>query len=453
MGTKKVNISARKPRGKVVVKNTKGVKNIQIKNQKQIIVLSAVLLLVIVVAVLLYNMFLSNSFKSYKIAMDWYGFNIMYNNKKANSLQRVTKSEAIKVLTSVITNKKSEDKINVELVNTQQYANEIWVEYAQKYGADIECDAQNEKNSITKFEAIILATKEVSTFLQIDIPNDIELKFKNISTFGDEEKIWIAKAVNIGLMENNTKNIDIKTIAKKGDINKIAITILEKYATVYYKTLFNKYEANTTHAAIVTDSASLPSNYEIYPYVINTIDKEIYEIPMTIQMEEMKATPIEAYQKRGDGYAITANNIEQYLDTILNVDYTTINKTNILNKLKDYVTFDISTNDAEIQEYVKYVVENKIKLIGKANVLLPILYNDGITYKLRVKVEFEIVNSNTDTNLLLGDTNIKYTGNKFTTYLDIPVGIVYGSDGLRMYNLTSVMSYIVKDNANIEVAK
>ena len=51
------------------------------------------------------------------------------------------------------------------------------------------------------------------------------------------------------------------------------------------------------------------------------------------------------------------------------------------------------------EEYVKYVKDNQIQIEGSATVLLPIVYYDDIDYRVRTKLEFKIVNSNTNENI------------------------------------------------------
>ena len=123
-----------------------------------------------------------------------------------------------------------------------------------------------------------------------------------------------------------------------------------------------------------------------------------------------------------------------------------------MSSIKGKVVYSITTDD--VKEYVDYVKVNKIKLEGKATPLLPIMYNNGEQYVIRTKVTFKVISSNTDINLLFGDEDysVKYDGNEFEVYIDVPTGMTMDSRSLRIY-IASMANNLAKFSSNITVTK
>src|SRR5699024_2310158 len=74
--------------------------------------------------------------------------------------------------------------------------------------------------------------------------------------------------------------------------------------------------------------------------------------------------------------------------------------------------------------YVDYVIQNEIKIEGNAKVQMPIIYYDGMRYRVRVKLEFEILNSKTGKDILYMDINNSkedYQKQKYIMYVDVPL--------------------------------
>lgn len=389
------------------------------------------------------NIYLSTKYKEYQIKMENYGLNTLYNNQKANSAQKVTKAEAAKVVIGSILNKK--DVSGLTGMSKTEYKNEDFVNFAINQGLISDKDlSKKTKDQKAKYvDTSILLVNTVEQILNKKLDESSTAKYKNINKYKEEDKSNILKAAQLEIY-SKTKGYLINDKIYKGELNKMIITIVEKYATLYYK-------ASQLDVSLVTDKTKMPSNYKDFPYIVNNITKEEYEMPFDIIAKDRYMDPNAEYKKRVDLYAQTDDKIATYFDTILNVDYKTINNEDFYNNIKDVLAYSY-TNDS-MNEYVKYVKDNKIKLKGTVKVLLPVIYNDGEFNRVRVKIEFKILNSKTNKNILLPDVftgdNIKYTGKTFEFYADIQMGIVLQGSSLRVY-IQSLPNDIIGNDIKIK---
>ena len=113
--------------------------------------------------------------------------------------------------------------------------------------------------------------------------------------------------------------------------------------------------------------------------------------------------------------------------------------------MKDNILRYVLYGTEGLKEYVNYVKSNKIIIQGKSTVMFPTIYFDGLEYNVRMKLEFEIKNSNTRDNLLYMDpinsdsTKVKYNNDKYTVYIDAKMGnAIGGSNALYNDNITIV---------------
>ena len=97
---------------------------------------------------------------------------------------------------------------------------------------------------------------------------------------------------------------------------------------------------------------------------------------------------------------------------------------------------------------IKHRKTNKIIIEGKAEAQLPVFYLDGVRYRARIKLTFEIKNSDTDKNILLGDSNreneVTYKNKKYTVYIDAPMGTTLLNNSLLL-DLEPVIDLMVND--------
>lgn len=202
---------------------------------------------------------------------------------------------------------------------------------------------------------------------------------------------------------------------------------------------------------INTNKETMPSNSNIYPYTLTTVDKSVYEIPFyKPEGEKRYIDPISVYERRKAYYPEIAFNMESYMDGILNIDYNTITKEDLISRISSDCYYRIL--DEDIDAYINYVKTNKIKITGTSHVQMPILYYDGLCYRVRTKIEFSIDNAIVKENLLLGDLNsaqkISYSKDKYSLIVDIPTGFKEEKLFLYVLNMGRIQDMIAGSIGN-----
>lgn len=274
----------------------------------------------------------------------------------------------------------------------------------------------------TKSKAAIFAMVAITELKEIPITASQCLKPELMSYVYNYELPYVNMALSVGLLENTEQDINGALLTKAE---------LDKMLTIYASAFVTNYAYNTVMygndlAHLVTDPDKLPSNSDVYPYILDFAPKEIYElIP-----EELIEPPIQLENYIYYLYPNTVGYWNEALDSVLNVDYSSLYPAeNIRNSYLTYISlmygqkyFDFFNKT--IDEYKQYIIDNEIILSGDATVLLPIVYRgkDDVYYRVRVKLEFEVIHSKTNKNLLLYDRDVTYNGNKFEVYVDLFAG-------------------------------
>ena len=409
-----------------------------IKKYKKVYLLALMLIIVAAVVVLSYigirNLILSKKYGKYEIKMDNYGFSLMYTNQSAKSYQKVTRVEMVKIILASIYN--TADITNLGFIPTGAYEDDEWVELAKAIKM-IDEDYITEKNYdeiATYKEALIAYLNARGNLLELPISSKKESNFKNLYSFTQEEQVYINDAAYNGLIENKKGKLKIDKDMYKGEFNMLVIKFVEKYNTYVP-------EGET----VVTKEESKPKNSDIYPYILYSVDKETYEYKGINEGGVDYKTPLETYKYRKDYYDQVEFRSEQYYNTILNVDYNTIDKEKFLETASEFLRFEYKE---QINSYVDYVKENKIVISGKAKVQFPIFYLDGIRYRARIKLVFKIENSDTDKNILLGDVlrndEVTYTKDSYEIYIDAPMGTSMLSTALFL-DMEPIIDLMVND--------
>lgn len=386
-------------------------------------------------------------YKKYTDKMNEYGYSTLYNNDKASAVQSVTNEELLKVAIGAIKNKTDISKLYYTSTSDMSENNK-WLKYAESIGVAQNINSSNLNNKATKIDSIIYVVNLVERLLRVEIEQaNLKMKESKLSEFTEDEQRIIAKAVTLGLIKNSNSGLSNNPIIK-GELNKLVITIVEKYATVYYKTIGPDNNGNIVKQDVnlVTTNKDKPKNYKEYPYIVDNIEKEIYELDYNILTKAKFKTPKEVYKTMGYLYSQTDEMLTKYFNAILNVDYNTITNESFLNSIKNQVVYALDKQDVE--EYVNYVKENKIKLEGSATPLLPIMYNNGEQYVIRTKVEFKVISSNTTKNLLYGDNSVEYNSKEIVMYVDVPTGMTLNSKSLRVY-ISCLADNLSTQNADI----
>lgn len=384
----------------------------QDKKNKIIFTISIILIVIVAIAVIFLGYTLINinysKYEKYEDKMDIYGFSQVYNNGKANTREKVTKSEAVKMIIACLYNVSEID--GIALPTEETYSNAIWVEYAIKQGIVTreEVNASNADDKVKYQEVLVWLYNIKAKILNIEPDTSANYNIKDINAYNADQQLAIYDLLNSEIIVTNTKRIDGKKKLYKGKLNELIVNFAEKYNTI-----------TVGDARININEDKIPSNANMYPYTLASVPKEIYEINFVNAQKEGFISPISYYPDNKQYYSQIKSYVENYYNYILTVDYNTISKEQIKRKLKKYVLEDF--DDTKLDEYVNYVKDNHIKLNGKATAQLPCVYYDGQDYRVRVKLEIVVESSDTKDNILLYDldgSTISYNSNQITVYID-----------------------------------
>jgi len=380
------------------------------------------------------NLILSRKYGKYEEKMDNYGFSLMYNNQTAKSYEKVTRVEMVKMIISSIYN--TAKISDMGFIPQGEFKDDEWAELAKNIGIIDEkyITKDNYDEIATYKEALITYLKARSKLMDLPVTSTKESSFKNLNSFNQDERAYINDAVENGLLEEKKGKLKIDKQMFKGEFNMLVIKFVEKYNTIIP-------EGET----VVTKEESKPSNADIYPYILYSVDKEVYEYKGMNENGVDYKTPLETYKYKKDYYDQVDYRAEVYYNAILNVDYKTIDKEKFLKTTDEFLRYDYKE---QINAYVDYVKENNIVIEGKSEVQFPVFYLDGIRYRARIKLTFEIKNSNTDKNLLLGDiaraTEVTYSNKKYEVYIDAPMGTTLLSKALLL-DMEPIIDILVND--------
>jgi len=420
--------------------------NIKKNKKKYILIIStiAVLALIACISIFINRYFINKKYKKYEDKMQVYGFDLLYDNESTKSYEKVTKLEVIKLALGSIYN--TYDASYIGYMPEGKYEGDEWVKTAEIFGI-IEEGKYNEKNvndyaSYWDFIEVFLNTRKEK--LLIDVSYKKESSFKNLHSYKQEQNKYINDLVENGLIENSTKKIHLNKDIVKGQMNEIIVKYVDKYSSI-------AGEGET----IVTKKESMPKNSEKFPYITYSIPKEVYEFAMINEDGVDYVSPRNLYRLRKEYYGQMEYRIITYFNEVLNVNYENITTEGFRTKINGFLLYNYE-NEA-FEEYVNYVKNNKIKLEGKAEPLLPIVYYDGTDMRVRTRITFKIINSETDKNVVFGDlynnteTPVTYKNKEYVLYVEIPMSkeiaaISYRTEIKSIINMLSDKT-LVKDNA------
>ena len=245
--------------------------------------------------------------------------------------------------------------------------------------------------------------------------------------------VWAIKdAINNGVIKNSNSKFDGDKKINKGALNKLIIDYVESASILAPK-----------GQTIRQEEFDMPKNEKEYPYILEDISNEVYEMEKYKFDETSYKNSIELYDSFKDYYIAVQRKVENYYNTVLNVDYQTITVDTFKEGIyADITEFEDGTKDVDIPElssedlvqiekYVEYVKNNKIKITGTAKVQMPIIYFDGRVYRARTKLEYNIENTDTLNNILFldlenGDNTYSYNRGQNTEYIDVPFTKTFG---------------------------
>lgn len=437
-------------------KSAKKVKNkIDKSKTKKIIVLIVLAVLAIAVVFgifyggyILFRKIKYSKYDEYQKQMEIYALSSMYNNEKATSYEKCTKSEAIKLIISSITNEIEiyDSEYNGEEDYKEKYENKGWVEYAYENEIITEDDI-NEKNAnstVTFIEFVKYYANARVKLLGQSLKTDEELKFKDIKGLKAEEVSVLSDLVRNGVIENSSKKIKPNRKLAKGEVNMYMTKIIKQYNLLIPNG--KKFNINKEKE---------PSNASEYPYILTDVSKDIYEKSFIVKSEETFENPVKVFSYQRVCMSQLMESVKTYYDYILNIDYNTIDKDNMMEVLGEESLFNIS--EAQINRYITYVKENKIKITGSATPQMPIVYYDGSIYRVRVKIDFKVESSDTKDNLLFmdleGKENVTYDSNEYSFYIDAKIDTLGDVSRIMYVYQAPINEYIIDENKNITLNK
>ncbi len=335
-----------------------------------------------------------NSYVKYEEKMKTYGFDRLYDNKSAKTSEIVTKSEAIKLALAVIFNVDDAHDFGPLLngfgEDNNEYVNANWVDYARSQKLlkeDINSTNYNDKANY--MEVISLFESCKLRFLEGYAVKDTKVYLKDISKYSSDEQAAIKDMQANGIIYPIADVLNGSDYIFKGQLNELVVNFAEKYNTIALK-----------GDKINTDPSKMPSNASQFPYIVSNVDKSIYELPYFVGFSERFQNAKEVYSIKKESFPQIKEYAEGHFNTILNIDYRTITEEGLTEQLQQYYIFDV--NDSAIKAYVKHVKNNEIILEGKSK-MQPIVYFDGVSYRVRINLTFTVKSSKTDQNLLYLD--------------------------------------------------
>ena len=416
----------------------------------------AILILVVVVCLAIGTTWIMQTikYKEYTDQMYLYKYNELYSNKKATAFTKVTNLDMYKVLLGSLNDTLTVDKIALVDKTENMTDDDVWFETAKVMNLRLRVEESDRMKRATTLDAVITAMRIVEGCLNVNVEEaKLNMSKEKLAKLSDTDSKYIAKAVTLGILDNDDSSLK-KDKMIKGELNKLVIEVANRFATVYYKdkVLTEDGKLVNNEVSIVMDKEKLPTNAQEFPYVVDNITKSEYEIPVKVENKKDFKNAKEVFRTMGDLYGQIDNTISNYFDQILNVDYSTIQMMRFLTYVNTSSIYKLDLDDVE--PYVDYIKEHKIKLKGEAKVMLPIMYYSGEDYYVRTKLTFEVLSSDTNKDLLYRDlgNNVEYNGKEFTMYVDVPMSMTLNSRTL-LVNMRCLAKDMVKDNANIKVPK
>lgn len=441
----------------------------KVKSKISIIIIVMIAIVVIgMIAFLIYHfVFHKKTPVNYNETVESYGFAKLYDNGTANDTDVVTKSELLKmVIGSTLNTEDVSDLVEIKsfiedyneidpdakatLHEKLEYPNQIWVEYAKATGV-VENNVitkETQGQAATFLDALLYFSKAKRLLLDKALDTKEGINVKNIESFNVGEQLAIHDMISNAMIEN--KDYNWKENLTKKNLNSLITNFSQKYNTI-----------TIGDEKININKEKEPSNASEYPYTLASVKKDIYEI--------------KNYQAKADSYKNAKNtyaNIKQffyeinglvqnYYQTILNVDSNTIDEAAFIEALQMSALY--KENEDLIKDYVKYVKENQIKISGSAQVQFPAIYFDGENNRVRVKIEYKIERANKKENLLYKDLESKnpitYEKDEESIIVDLPITKALTSDTMyvvlvpqktciagKVMGITESLKEVVKNN-------
>lgn len=382
------------------------------KDRIRLIIFSVIIAVVAVAVIVLgYTLATLNysKYEKYEEKMDIYGFSQVYDDGDCNTSDKVTKSEAVKMILSCLYNVQNIE--GIALPTDKTYPNAIWVEYAIKQGivTSEEVNESNADQKVTYKEVLVWMYNIKAKVLNIEPDTEAKVDIKDINSFNPDQRLAVYDLVNSNIITVSPKRINGNQKLYKGKMNELIVNFAEQYNTI-----------TVGDARININEEKIPDNAARYPYTLASVQKDTYEIPFKNDGVEGFVSPIELFKDNKQYYSQIKSYIENYYGYLININHENITVEQMKRKMKKYAL--TAFDDKVLTSYVDYVKANKIKLSGTATVQMPCVYFDGENYRVRTKLEFNVDSSNTDKNLLYYDlqtSGVTYKDKMYSVYIDV----------------------------------
>jgi len=193
----------------------------------------------------------------------------------------------------------------------------------------------------------------------------------------------------------------------------------------------------------------LPSNYKDYPYILEDIPNEMYEMkyPRSIEGSQVSAEIYKSERFSTEDLNKIMSRMKAAYELKLNVDYRTIDPDAWAEDLYQYMNQAMGrVRYYQNKKYADWVKENKISIEGSIDPEPTMLYNSGLGgFYVRTKVRFKL-NSYTDYKDVIYDTFFSNAGRLkkgvwYVGYADIELSSSVSGDLGENLNIGSFSSF------------
>ena len=287
------------------------------------------------------------------------------------------------------------------------YAKEMY----DNMGWTISTEKKSDKDYYTMYDMLhIILDLEVTA--QLDLIGmgtgyfkNVNVHYSNKNTFTDEQVNLLNRYIGTPkntLLVDNDMYFPFDAPVTKYMFNYFIMHMCQNYDAYPIDELVTEVTGESNEYEL--DPNKQPYNYYEYPYIIKGIPLELYEKPYFDERFPIKCNPAECYFQYKKTMKQIIKDSYQYYNTILNVDYRTINldtfKSN-LNEVMDGIP------DGDIEAYVNYVKENEIILEGKGIIVPGTATIVEMFLHAKAYVSFKIVSAKKMENLLFGDMSFQ----------------------------------------------
>ncbi|MDQ0087492.1 hypothetical protein J2T12_000886 [Paenibacillus anaericanus] len=196
-------------------------------------------------------------------------------------------------------------------------------------------------------------------------------------------------------------------------------------------------------------TTNLPKNYKDYPYILEDIPNEMYEMQYPDSLEDKKKVSADIFQDQEfttEDLKLIMGRAKAGFELRLNVDYRTIDPEPWAKDLYQYMNKAMGeVRVVENKEYANWVKKNKIILEGSIDPEPTMMYNSGLGGRyVRAKVRFRINNYAEYKNLIydpfLSNAGKPKKGVWYVGYTDIWLSSNVSGDLGNNLNISSLAS-------------